>query len=186
MKIGLFFGSFNPIHIGHLIIAEQIREAANLDEVWIIVSPYNPLKDQKNLAMADLRLQWVKQSISNNKYLKASDIEFTLPQPSYTFQTLEVLKKQSHQFHLIMGSDTFLSLPKWKNAADFINDYPIEIYKRSDVLASDLDAFPNATVHSFPILSISATTIRENIRTGKSAKYLVRDEILGDIIKYYK
>jgi len=186
MKVGLFFGSFNPIHIGHLIIGEQIRDAANLDEIWFVVSPFNPFKNQKDLAPADLRLQWAKQSLTNNKTLKASDIEFNLPQPSYTFQTLKTLNNQDCEFHLIMGSDTFLSLPQWKNASSFMHNYPIEIYERVNALVSDLTAVPKATLHKFPLLSISATTIRENIRTGKSVRYMVRDEILQEVLDYYK
>ena len=185
MKIGLFFGSFNPVHIGHLIIANSICEQAKLDEVWFVVSPQNPFKEQRDLAPIDLRLKWVEQSVEDNPKLKASRIELNLPLPSYTFQTLEFLQSDDNSYHLIVGSDTFLSLPKWKNADAFIYDYPIEIYNRPDSKIENIDSFPKAQIHDFPLLEISATSLRKASRAGKSIRYFVRDEIIKEVKGFY-
>lgn len=185
MKVGLFFGSFNPIHIGHLIIANTICEAAKLDEVWFVVSPQNPFKEQKDLAPISLRLQWVEQSVADNPKLKASAVELHLPTPSYTYQTLNFLKSDENEYHLIMGSDTFLSMPKWKNAEEFIYTYPIEIYERPNAVIDDLSAFPKATLHQLPLLEISASMIREKVKKGESVKYFVGDRVEGGVLKYY-
>lgn len=185
MKVGLFFGSFNPVHTGHLIIANSICEAANLDEVWFVVSPQNPFKEQRDLAPIDLRLKWVEQSVKDNPKLKVSGVELNLPLPSYTYQTLQFLKSDNTTYHLIMGSDTFLSLPKWKNASDFIYDYPIEIYKRPHTEIDDLTHFPLATIHELPQLEISATQIRKNSRAGKSIHYLVHQAIQKSVRSFY-
>ena len=135
-------------------------------------------KDKNSLAPASLRLQWVEKSIGDNPKLKASGIELDLPQPSYTFQTLQFLKSQAHKFHLIMGSDSFLSLPKWKNADEFMYDYSIEIYERPNAPIQDLPAFPKATLHQLPLLDISATVIRNKIKSKEGVQYFVRDEVL--------
>ncbi|MDB4347459.1 nicotinate (nicotinamide) nucleotide adenylyltransferase [Bacteroidia bacterium] len=185
MKVGLFFGSFNPIHIGHLIIANSICEQAKLDEVWFVVSPLNPFKGQGDMAPANLRLSWVEQSVIDNPKLKASGIELDLPIPSYTYQTLDFLKSDEHTYHLIMGSDTFLSLPKWKNAADFIYSYPIEIYQRPHSEIDDMNAFPLATLHDLPELEISATRLRNKCKAGNSIQYYVRDVIREEVKSFY-
>jgi len=186
MKVGLFFGSFNPIHIGHLIIANSICEQAQLDEVWFVVSPYNPFKEKKGLAPANLRLQWIEQSVADNPKLKASGIELDLPIPSYTHQTLDFLKSDPNDYHIIMGSDTFLSLPQWKNAKDFIYDYPIQIYQRPQAEINDLKDFPLANLHDLPQIEMSATRIRNNCAEGMSIKYLVNPRIEAAVIQYYK
>lgn len=185
MKVGLFFGSFNPIHIGHLIIANTVCEAAKLDEVWFVVSPHNPFKEQKDLAPIDLRLQWIEKSVADNPKLKPSGIELDLPIPSYTYQTLNFLKSDKNEYRLIMGSDTFLSLPKWKNAEEFIYDYPIEIYQRPNAIIDDLKLFPKATLHHLPLLDISATLIREKVKKGESVKYFVSDANEAEVEKYF-
>jgi nicotinate-nucleotide adenylyltransferase len=186
MKVGLFFGSFNPIHIGHLIIANTICEAAKLDEVWFVVSPHNPFKEQKDLAPIDLRMQWIEKSVADNPKLIPSGIELDLPIPSYSYQTLNFLKSDQNKYHLIMGSDTFLSLPIWKNAEDFIYDYPIEIYQRPNAVIDDLKLFPNATLHHLPLLDISATVIRQKIKNKEAVQYFVRDEVLEEVIEFYQ
>ncbi|HOJ91488.1 MAG TPA: nicotinate (nicotinamide) nucleotide adenylyltransferase [Saprospiraceae bacterium] len=132
MKIGLFFGSFNPIHNGHLIIAQHLLNYSAIEKLWFIVSPHNPLKEKASLAKDRERLHLVRLAIDENPDMRASDIEFNLPQPSYTIDTMAFLteKYPQHEFSLIMGGDNLVSLPKWKNYELLISKYPILIYKR--------------------------------------------------------
>ncbi len=132
MKIGLYFGSFNPVHVGHLIIVNHILNESELEMIWFIVSPLNPFKDSHNLMNEYDRLHLVKKAIEEDPRLKASDIEFSLPKPSYTVHTLAYLKEKypDHSFSIIMGSDSFQNLGKWKNPETLIENYPIIIYKR--------------------------------------------------------
>ena len=174
MKIGLFFGSFNPIHIGHLIIANYMANHTDLDQVWLVVSPHNPFKKSENLLNEYDRFHLVQKAIEGDDRLKASDIEFNLPKPSYSVHTLAYLSEKypTYQFSIIMGSDGFQNLGKWKNAEIIIRDYPIIIYKRPGF---EVDNTIGAKVHIMdaPLLEISATHIRELIKAGKSIKYLV-------------
>src|SRR5215216_4014362 len=132
MKIGLYFGSFNPIHIGHLIIANHILNESNLEKIWFVISPLNPFKGSETLLNEYDRFHLVQKATENDSRLKASNIEFTLPKPSYTIHTLAYLKEKypDHSFFIVMGSDSFQNLYKWKNAEIIIANYPIIIYKR--------------------------------------------------------
>ncbi len=183
MKIGLFFGSFNPIHIGHLIIAEHIAGNTDLDEVWFVVSPQNPFKKKTSLLSEYDRLHLVNIAIEGNEKLKASDIEFKLPQPSYTIDTLMYLKEKhkQHQFALVMGSDNLENLHKWKNADILFKEYPFYVYKRPE--HTDLKNAEKAKVTFLdaPQLKISATFIRKSIQAGKSVKYVLTDKVLKEI-----
>lgn len=190
MKVGLYFGSFNPIHHGHLIIASYILQHSDLDQVWFVVSPQNPFKQSANLLNAYHRLALVQLAIEAEPKLKASDIEFRLPQPSYTVNTLAYLQEKypAHQFAIIMGSDSFENLVKWKNYEYIIQHCPIYVYRRP---GHDIQpAFPNATIimQDAPLLQISATYIRNNIKQGKSIRYLVPDKVLEEITRngYYR
>jgi nicotinate-nucleotide adenylyltransferase len=191
MQIGLYFGSFNPIHHGHLLIASYILENTELDQVWFVVSPQNPLKPSGSLLNEYHRLYLVNAAIEGENRLRASDIEFKLPKPSYTADTLTYLteKYPVHQFSVIMGSDSFQNLPKWKNYQHILSSYPIYIYKRPEF--ETIPSYPGAkkiTVLNAPLLPISATHIRKNIKAGKSIRYLVPDAVRDEIEKngYYR
>src|SRR6476620_4869030 len=176
MKIGLYFGSFNPIHIGHLIIANHILNETNLQKVWFVLSPQNPFKHSATLLNEFDRLHLVQKAVEGDDRLKASDIEFSLPKPSYTSHTLAYLKEKypTYEFSVIMGSDSFQNLGKWKNVEAIVNHYPILVYERPGFpVQNTLGA--SVQVMNAPLLEISATHIREAIQQGKSIKYLVPD-----------
>ncbi|HEX7906349.1 MAG TPA: nicotinate (nicotinamide) nucleotide adenylyltransferase [Chitinophagaceae bacterium] len=189
MKIGLYFGSFNPIHCGHLIIANHILNESNLDKVWFVVSPQNPFKTTTSLLKEYDRLHLVRLAIDDDSRMKASDIEFNLPKPSYTVNTLAYLdeKHPEHEFSIIMGSDSFQNLHKWKNYEVIIKRCPILIYLRNgyDVL-NNINA--NIQILEAPLLQISSTQIRELIKSGKSIRYMVPPKVLEEIERggYYK
>ena len=184
MKIGLFFGSFNPIHIGHLIIANHMASQTDLQKVWLVVSPQNPLKPKKTLARDHDRLHLVRLGIGDNPLLEASNIEFGLPKPSYTVDTLAVLKEKypQHEFALIMGGDNLISLPKWKNYELLMEKFKIYIYKRPNYNdQTELAKHPNIVFTDAPLLDISSTQIREMIKQGKSIRYMVPEEVIEAI-----
>lgn len=190
MNIGLFFGSFNPIHIGHLIIANHVLNFSKLQKIWFVVSPHNPLKEKKNLLNQYDRLHILNLAIQNNNKFKASDIEFKLKQPSYTIDTLEHLKEKypQHEFSLIMGSDNIASINKWKNYEMILDNYRIMIYQRTGSTESKYHTHKNVTViDNVPILNLSATHIRTLIKENKSIRYLVPDLVCEYINtnKYY-
>jgi len=180
MKIGLFFGSFNPIHIGHLIIGNHIAESTDLDQVWFVVSPHNPLKQKSTLLKDRDRLHLVNLAIGDNPKLKVSDIEFGLPQPSYTIDTLAYIseKHPNHQFSLIMGGDNLGSFHKWKNYEVILEHYSIFVYKRSGHTTSSIGKHKNITVLDVPLLDVSASFIRNSIKAGRSVQYLLPDAVL--------
>jgi nicotinate-nucleotide adenylyltransferase len=185
MKIGLYFGSFNPIHIGHLIIANHILNETDLQKVWFMVSPQNPFKKSEGLLNEYDRLHLVQKAIERDERLKASDIEFSLPKPSYTVHTLAYLteKYPTYQFSIIMGSDGFQNLGKWKNADVIIRDYPVIIYERPG-FTIDNTLGARVQVMDAPLLEISATYIRELIKSGKSIKYLVPPGVEEEISSF--
>lgn len=189
MNIGLYFGSFNPIHHGHLIIAKFMTQNTSLDQVWFVVSPQNPFKTTSSLLNEYHRLHLVRIAIEGEFELKASDIEFHLPKPSYTVDTLAYLgeKYPQHSFSVIMGSDSFQNLPKWKNAEVIMNRYPLYIYTRPG-FEVPLPQSGNVTVVDAPLLQISATHIRDLQKQGKSIRYLVPDAVMNEIVSnnYYK
>ncbi len=185
MKIGLFFGSFNPIHIGHLIIANYMAANTDLDAVWLVVSPHNPHKEKSTLADDYTRLHLVDLAIENNLRLQSCDIEFNLPQPSYTCDTLAYLNEKypKDKFVLIMGGDNLATLHKWKNYEWIFKNYPIYVYNRPD---ADISAYQNdANVRFFdvPLMEISATFIRQLIQKDCSVRYLVPDKVAEEIYK---
>jgi nicotinate-nucleotide adenylyltransferase len=179
MRIGLFFGSFNPIHIGHLIIANYMATQTDLDKVWLIVSPQNPLKLKSSLARDYDRLHLVRLAIGDNPKLHVSNIEFDLPKPSYTIDTLTHLKEKHPKdtFVLIMGGDSLDTLPKWKNYEILLRDYDIYIYQRPGYDLGDLAKHPNVKLFDAPQMHISASYIRDCIQKGYSVQYLVPDEV---------
>lgn len=189
MKIGLYFGSFNPIHTGHLIIANHVLNQTNLQRIWFVVSPQNPFKASSTLLNEYDRLHLVQIAIEGDDRLRGSEIEFTLPKPSYTAHTLAYLseKYSSYLFTIIMGSDSFQNLNKWKNWEAIVSGYEIIVYRRPGFdIQNDLGARLN--IMDAPLLEISATHIRESIQQGKSIKYLVPKEVEAEIQKssFYK
>lgn len=189
MHIGLYFGSFNPIHIGHLIIASHIIEYTNINEVWFVVSPQNPLKSPIELLDENNRLQLVKIAIESDDRFKLCDVEFHLSKPSYTIHTLNYLSQQYSQytFSVIMGSDTYVDLPKWKNFQQLIKEYQIIVYPRKDIVLNE-PLFENTTIANAPILDISSTYVRQNVQQNKNIRYIVPDKVIQEIEKqgYYK
>ena len=181
-KTGLFFGSFNPIHVGHLIIAEQMVANTEMDEVWFVVSPQNPFKDKKNLLDKRHRIYMVNIAIEENYHLQASDIEFDLPVPSYTIDTLAHLKEQhpGKEFALLMGSDNILSFHKWKNYEIILRDHEIYIYPRPGFDPKPaIDQLQEGSIHlvEMPLLHLSATEIRKRISEGRSVRYLLTEPV---------
>lgn len=189
MIIGLYFGSFNPIHIGHLIIANHIANYGNIDQVWFVLSPQNPLKPQDSLLNEYHRQHLLLSAIEGENKLKCSIIEFHLPRPSFTIDTLAYLneKNPEHNFSIIMGSDSFQNIKKWKNYKLLIQDHTILVYRRPGFdINNQLNA--NITVLDAPLLQISSTNIREMIKKGKSIRFLVPDIVKEEIDRnhYYK
>ncbi|HWJ91971.1 MAG TPA: nicotinate (nicotinamide) nucleotide adenylyltransferase [Flavisolibacter sp.] len=183
MRVGLYFGSFNPVHVGHLIIANHILNESSLQKIWFIISPQNPFKKTETLLNEYDRFHLVQKAIENDNRLKASDIEFSLPRPSYTAHTLLYLKEKypGYSFLLIMGSDSFQNLGNWKNSDVIIRNYPVIIFNRPG-FEVDNKINANIEVMDAPLLHISATHIRELIKTGKSIKYLVPAAVEEEIL----
>jgi nicotinate-nucleotide adenylyltransferase len=188
MKIGLYFGSFNPIHTGHLIIASHIIEHTDLQKIWFVVSPQNPLKPSATLLNEYQRLNMVRLAVENDSRFNSSDVEFKLPKPSYTIDTLTYLfeKYPKHQFTVLMGSDSYQNLNKWKNYELLVKNYSIVVYNRQNFEVKD--NVYNATILNAPLLDISSTLIRNLIKEKKSIKYLVPNTVLDELMnnKYYK
>lgn len=189
MKIGLYFGSFNPVHNGHLIIAKHVINNTDLKQVWMVISPQNPLKKSNSLLNKYDRLNMVQSALEGETKIKASTIEFNLPTPSFTIDTLAYLKEKytQHQFYIIMGSDSFTNLKNWKNYEMIINNYQIYIYERTGFPVKNIKG---AIVNKLeaPIIEISSSEIRNIIKKGKSIRYLVPDVVYQQIKenKYYK
>ncbi len=182
MKIGLYFGSFNPVHIGHLIIAQFVYDNTDVQQIWFVVSPQNPFKKQSTLLNSYHRLHLVKTAIDNNPHFHASDIEFKLPVPSYTIDTLTYLQEKyaDHQFVIVSGSDSFQNISKWKNAELLLANFSFIIYKRSGFgIDSSLKA--NVICLDAPLLDISSTYIRKQIKQKKSVQYLLPDKVFSEI-----
>jgi len=178
-KIGLFFGSFNPIHTGHLIIANLMAETTDLTKVWFVVSPQNPFKASKGLLHEFDRYDLVRAAIFDNYKLEVSDIEFHLPKPSYTIHTLVHLKEKHPEkdFKVILGEDNLVNFTKWKNYQQILKDYGLYVYQRPNTQPSELKSHPNVKYIDAPMLDISATFIRACIKKNQSVRYLVPDVV---------
>ena len=189
MNVGLYFGSFNPIHVGHLIIGNHIANNTEIDEVWFIVSPQNPLKESASLLNEQHRFSLVKIAVEDAAKLKASNVEFLMPKPSYTIDTLVYLseKYKQHHFTLIIGSDSYMNFGKWKNYNQIILNYNILIYPRPGFIVKK--KLPETIkIINAPLMEISSTQIRKNIKEKKSIQYLVTDKVMEEIELrgYYK
>ncbi len=174
-KIGLFFGSFNPVHVGHLIIANFMANNTDLDELWMVVSPHNPHKKKSTLANNYIRLDMINLAIEDNPKLKSSNVEFSLPVPSYTVDTLAYLKEKHAEkdFVLIMGGDNLKSFHKWKNHEVILENHEIYVYQRPTHNIEHWEDHPKVKLFEAPLMQISSSFIRKSIKEGKSIKYLV-------------
>ncbi len=179
MKVGLFFGSFNPVHTGHMIIANHLVEYSDLDQVWMVVSPHNPLKNKASLAKDSDRYHLVQIAIGDHPKIKASNVEFFLPQPSYTIDTLIFLQEKypKKSFALIMGGDSLESIEKWKNFEILLADYDIYLYQRPGTNTAKYANSDRVKIVEAPLLDISATFIRNALKDRKSIRYLVPDSV---------
>ncbi len=193
MKVGLYFGTFNPIHVGHLIIANHMAEHSDLEQIWMVVTPHNPLKQKNTLLDDRSRFHMVRLATEDYPKIKPSDIEFHLEQPNYTVNTLAHLKDKypTHEFSLIMGEDNLNSLPKWKNYDYLLENYDIYIYPR---ISAETEIIPELKNHpcihkiDAPIVEISSTFIRESIKEKKNVRPLLPENVWEEIDynNYYK
>lgn len=187
MKVGLFFGSFNPIHVGHLIIADSILQNSDLDEIYFVISPQNPFKEKKSLLHEFDRYDLVEKAIKGNDFFSVSDIEFGLPKPSYTIDTLIHLQEKypAKSFSIIMGEDNLGNFHKWKNASEIIKNYEVYVYPRPFSKLPIKEYQNHSKIHKVeaPLVEISSTMIRKRIKENKSIKYLVSESVLEHIEK---
>jgi nicotinate-nucleotide adenylyltransferase len=187
MKIGLFFGSFNPIHIGHLALANYIVEYTDLDELWFVVSPHNPLKKKESLLADHFRFEMVELAMRDDRRFRVSDVEFRMPKPSYTIDTLAYLteKYTDHNFVLIMGSDGLLTFNKWKNFNEIIFRFPRYVYPRKTEPVVDFTQHKNIQlVENAPLIEISSSFIREAIKVKKNVDFFLPEKVAEYIDKY--
>lgn len=187
--IALYFGSFNPIHIGHLLIARYVLNEQLAQKVWFVVSPQNPLKQSNTLLNEHQRLHLVSMAIEKEPDMKASNVEFSLPKPSYTIDTLTYLKEKypNYRFSIIMGGDSYSNLPRWKNYEKILEQYTMLVYPRRDMITTAYDK-GNTIFMKAPMLEISSTEIRKLIKNKKSIRYMVPENV-GEEIEacgYYK
>lgn len=175
MKVGLYFGTYNPIHIGHMAIANYMVEFTEIQQLWFVVSPQNPFKNKKHLLDDFQRLELVNRAIENDDRFRACDIEFRLPRPSYTIDTLTYLKEKypRHEFYLIMGSDNLEHFHKWKNHEMILNHYQLLVYPRPGFQPENIQPHPNIHLVEAPLMEISASFIRESIAAGKNIRFFV-------------
>lgn len=186
MRVGLFFGSFNPIHTGHLVIAEYLLEFSDLDEIWFVISPQNPLKNKSILATDEHRLNMLRLGVpENNSRLKICEVELTMPRPSYTVDTLKELRRvhPNNEFVVLMGSDSVKTIDQWKDSEALIADWDIYVYPREN--SAMLIKFPSKrfTLIDAPILGISSTQIRDLVAKGLNVSGYVPDDVSDYIIR---
>jgi nicotinate-nucleotide adenylyltransferase len=204
MKIGLYFGTFNPIHVGHLVIANYMADFTDLEQVWLVVTPHNPLKDKSTLLADRKRYALVQEAIIDNTKLKVSDVEFKLPKPSYTISTLSFLQEKypDNEFSLIMGEDNLRTFHKWYNHGVILEKHKLYVYPRvlttqeehevktiSHDLLNDFRSHKNVIIcEDAPVMKVSSSFIREAIKNGKDVRYLLTDPVYKyvDEMNYYK
>lgn len=178
MRIGLFFGSFNPIHVGHMALANYMVEFTDMEQVWFVISPHNPLKEKASLLNQNQRLYMVNVAIEDDARFKSSTIEFDLPQPSYTINTLVHLKEKypQHTFSLIIGQDNLESFHKWKNYEEILKKYKLYVYPRPGAKSSELEQHPNVVLTQAPFIDISSTFIRDAIKKKKDVRHYLPEK----------
>ncbi len=177
--IGLFFGSFNPIHSGHLIIANYLLQFSEIEKIWFVVSPQNPLKEKKSLLDEHHRMALVKEAIWDNPLFRACDIELSLPRPSFTIHTLTHLQEKypNKRFSLIMGADNLQNLKKWKNYEQILQYFSLHVYPRPDYDGGEFRNHPSVTWFDAPLMEISSSFIRESISNKKNMKYFLPERV---------
>ncbi len=187
INTGLFFGSFNPIHIGHMILAEYIVENTDLKEVWFVVSPHNPLKEKKGLLADYHRLAMVNIAVEDDARMRSCNIEFKMPQPSYTIDTLAYLSEKypDRNFVLIGGTDILPSFHKWKNYQVLLENYSLYIYNRPNFDPGEYQKHPNIKIFQAPLLEISASYIRDSIRNGREVRYMLPQKVYEYIMEMH-
>lgn len=188
-RIGFFGGSFNPIHVGHVLLAKALLRAVKLDEVWFVVSPLNPFKYHSTSLLEDSkRLEMVKIVLEGEKKFKVSDVEFNLPKPSYTINTLHYLSKTylDYDFVLLIGADNWVAFDRWNGHEQILRDYEIAIYPRKDIYIDVTQLPQNVCLVDTPLLNISSTEIRKMLKSEQSIRGLIPDSIYDKVIKYYK
>lgn len=190
MKVGLFFGTFNPIHVGHLIIANYMAEITDLDQVWFVISPQNPLKKKKHILDEHARLELINLAIEGNDQLRVSDVEFDMSRPSYSIDTLGKLSElhPDHEFVLIMGSDNLSQLPEWRDYKKILDQYQVYVYKRQGYKNHPLLKDPNVKSFNVLLLQISSSYIRRALKEGRTVKFFLPDRVYEHIQKkgHYK
>ena len=185
--IGIFGGSFNPIHNGHIALAKAFLEKENLDEVWFFVSPQNPFKVNQQLLANHLRLELVRKAIADNPHFRASDYEFQLPKPSYTWNTLQHLSHDypTHRFTLLVGGDNWAAFDRWYHAEDILSNYKIVVYPRRGQEIDKSTLPTNVSLLQTPLIDVSSTDVRQRVEQGEDISKLVPEEILNDIQRLY-
>jgi nicotinate-nucleotide adenylyltransferase len=190
MHIGLFFGSFNPVHVGHMVLANYMQSFTDMDEVWLVVSPQNPLKEKAGLLNQNHRLVLVNLALDNHPKIRSNNIEFSLTQPSYTINTLTHLKEKypKHRFSLIMGQDNLHSFHKWKNYQEILKQYHIYVYPRPNTGPSEFDEHLHVHFTDAPLMEISSTFIRQAIKDKKDVRYFLPEKVWEeiDVMNFYK
>lgn len=183
MHIGLFFGSFNPVHIGHMALANYMLSFTGISQVWFVVSPHNPLKSKSQLLNQNHRLDLVNLAINDHPGMRTSNIEFDLPQPSYTVNTLAHLKEKfpSHTFSLIIGQDNLKTFAKWKNHEEILKKFHLFVYPRPEVGPTEFDLHPNVTLTNAPLMDISSTFIRQSIADKKDIRFFLPGKVWEEI-----
>ena len=188
IRTGIYGGSFNPIHVGHVELGRRMLEVGGLDEIWFLVSPQNPLKQNSALLDDALRLQFVRQALGSERHLVASDYEFRLPRPSYTWNTLQHLAADfpDRQFHLIIGADNWACFDRWWHADDIVAHFPVVVYPREDSPIDESCLPPTGRVVHTPLLRVSSTQVRRYISEGKSVHGLVPESVEDAIVEAYR
>jgi nicotinate-nucleotide adenylyltransferase len=193
LRVGVFAGSFNPVHIGHLALANWIAEFGDVDEVRFVVSPHNPLKNENNLLDERQRLEWVRTATAGYPKIRVSEVEFLLPRPSYTLRTFDALAEMEPgtQFFLLIGADNWAVFNQWKDYYEFLSRYPVIIFPRPgypfDLSERHFAQPPNASLHllSPPLLDISSSFIRKSIRQGKDVRFFLPEAIRSDVVQAF-
>lgn len=190
MHIGLFFGSFNPVHIGHMALANYMLSYTDMQQVWMVVSPQNPLKNKSQLLNQHHRLHLVNLAINDHPHLRSSSVEFDLPQPSYTINTLVHLKEKfpEHKFSLILGQDNLQSFAKWKNYEEILKRFELYVYPRPGCAASEFDSHLHVHLTQAPVMDISSTFIRKAIKEKRDVRFFMPEKVWQEIdeMNYYK
>ena len=183
MLTALFFGSFNPVHVGHLMIAETVADLDEVGEVWLVVSPHNPLKEPSVLMDDDERLRLARRAVAGNPRLGVCDIEMRLPRPSYTINTLDALRREhpDREFALVIGGDNLALFTQWRDYEKILDRYPIYVYPRPGSALPPLAQRPSVRMVSAPMLDISSTLVRQRLAAGKSVRYMLTEPVYDSL-----